>query len=262
MTDEQLAGLLSKHSPIFSFDGNESVFPMAVDEYLSSCRLMRAGSYSSVLVKEDVTAADLSTWSGTDLFLDEKHGTCTDANVLKALVFDPGGSNLTVYGRTWEVDGFVALQYWTLYAFNQGPLNSHEGDWEMVQVLLDGASLEPREIMLSQHRSGERVGWDQVNCRDSHPMIAVALGSHANYLRSEQADRWGDRTDGSGPRLGPDDYALVDLNDGGDLSWLEFSGRWGEWGGPLGDLTGSRGPEGPMFREGGTMWSGLGWTSA
>lgn len=261
LTPETMAGLLSAHSPIFRFDSSESLFPTDVDGYIASSRLMKANGSSPVLIKENVSASDLLLWPGPDFFLDEKADAYRDDSD-EVFTNGAGGSNLTVYGRAWEVEDAVALQYWAFYAFNRGPLNSHEGDWELVQVMLDRNTLEPRELMLSQHHSGERVGWDEVRSQDGHPVVLVARGSHANYLLSEHAVKWGDRADGNGPALGPDDYALVDLNGTDDAPWLSFAGRWGEWGGAWGDFFGTRGPKGPMFREGGSMWEGLDWTAS
>lgn len=260
LTPEIMADLLKAHSPIFRFDSDESLFPTGVDSYIVSSRLMKVNGPSPVLIKENVSAADLLLWRGPDFFLDEK----TDAYWDDSNAFTKGaeGSDLTVYGRAWEVEDAVALQYWAFYAFNRGPLNSHEGDWELVQIMLDRTTLEPRALMLSQHRSGERVGWDEVRSQGGHSIILVARGSHANYLLPEQAAERGDRADGSGPALGPDGYALVALSGTDDTPWLNFEGRWGDWGDTWGDILGTRGPQGPMFREGGSMWSGLDWTAS
>ena len=111
--------------------------------------------------------------------------------------------------------------------------------------------------MLSQHHSGEAAEWSDVECLGSHPVIYVALGSHAHYLTSERAGLWGDRADGGGPGLFPGDYTITFLDE--TSNWLEFAGRWGEWGGALGTVLGARGPEGPKFRGGGAMWDGLEW---
>jgi len=104
------------------------------------------------------------------------------------------------YGRVarWQdVEGnhWVSLQYHYFYAFNDWRLaangiNHHEGDWEMVAVYLKND--EPYSILLSQHGSGAMELWEDVRrVKDkdgndtTHPLIYVALGSHANYSKPE-----------------------------------------------------------------------------
>ena len=104
------------------------------------------------------------------------------------------------YGRVtrWEdVEGnhWHSLQYHFFYAFNDWRLaangiNHHEGDWEMVAVYLKND--QPYSLLLSQHGTGAMELWQEVRCvkdkdgrETTHPLIYVALGSHANYSKPE-----------------------------------------------------------------------------
>jgi hypothetical protein len=104
------------------------------------------------------------------------------------------------YGRvaSWQdVEGnsWKSLQYHYFYAFNDWRLaangiNHHEGDWEMVAVYLKND--EPYSLLLSQHGTGAMELWQDVRCvkdkdgsETTHPLIYVALGSHANYSKPE-----------------------------------------------------------------------------
>jgi len=104
------------------------------------------------------------------------------------------------YGRVarWQdVEGnqWKSLQYHFFYAFNDWRLaangiNHHEGDWEMVAVYLKNE--DPYSVLLSQHGTGAMELWKDVRrAKDkdgketTHPLIYVALGSHANYSRPE-----------------------------------------------------------------------------
>jgi hypothetical protein len=104
------------------------------------------------------------------------------------------------YGRVtrWEdVEGnrWHSLQYHFFYAFNDWRLaangiNHHEGDWEMVAVYLKNGN--PYSLLLSQHGTGAMELWQEVRCvkdkdgkETTHPLIYVALGSHANYSKPE-----------------------------------------------------------------------------
>ncbi len=104
------------------------------------------------------------------------------------------------YGRVVrETDGegnaWVFLQYHFFYAFNDWRLaangfNHHEGDWEMVTVALKNDT--PHSVLLSQHGAGDIEPWENMikaqdkNGNDTmHPVIYVALGSHANYSKPD-----------------------------------------------------------------------------
>jgi len=85
------------------------------------------------------------------------------------------------------------LQYWLFYYDNPLLLpatpvgtfwQSHEGDWEVVNVVLDQDE-QPVEAAYSQHCSGQRKAWASVEKSpegSTHPVAYVALGSHANYF--------------------------------------------------------------------------------
>ena len=104
------------------------------------------------------------------------------------------------YGRVarWkDVEGndWKSLQYHYFYAFNDWRLaangiNHHEADWEMVAVYLKND--ESYSVLLSQHGTGAMELWQDVRCvkdedgrETTHPLIYVALGSHANYSRPQ-----------------------------------------------------------------------------
>jgi len=89
-------------------------------------------------------------------------------------------------GNNWTI-----LQYHFFYAFNDWRLaangmNHHEGDWEMTAVYLKSDS--PYAVLFSQHGAGNIEMWEKViKAKDkneketTHPVVYVALGSHANY---------------------------------------------------------------------------------
>lgn len=104
------------------------------------------------------------------------------------------------YGRVLnEVDKesnrWAILQYHFFYAFNDWRLaangmNHHEGDWEMVAVYLKNDV--PYAVLFSQHGAGNIEKWknicltvDQQGNATTHPIVYVALGSHANYSKPE-----------------------------------------------------------------------------
>ena len=91
-------------------------------------------------------------------------------------------------------DHWKILQYHFFYAFNDwrlaaNGLNHHEGDWEMVAVYLKND--QPYAVLYSQHGAGAMELWADVlkvqdaNGDTDHPIVYVALGSHANYSKPE-----------------------------------------------------------------------------
>ena len=104
------------------------------------------------------------------------------------------------YGRVlYEADSqsnhWTILQYHFFYAFNDWRLaangmNHHEGDWEMVAVYLKNG--DPYSVLFSQHGAGNFERWENVCLAlddqgqpTTHPIVYVALGSHANYSKPE-----------------------------------------------------------------------------
>ncbi|MBE0429401.1 MAG: hypothetical protein IBX61_05970 [Thermoleophilia bacterium] len=174
----------------------------------------------------------------------------------------------TVYARVVQrSDGAgdeTAIQYWLHYPVNNFPELLHEGDWELVQVRLNG-DLQPYRADYSQHGGGTWRNWDKVEGQGDRPVVYVAAGSHANYFDAggekgkhsiARVPSWisWDATSASGRKPG---YELS-LLPGSDsesyeqpYEWLNFPGRWGEFtdarmcieaGYRQGDRDGSPGP--------------------
>lgn len=154
----------------------------------------------------------------------------------------------TAYARVVTepgVPGKLALQYWFYYVFNDWN-NTHEGDWEMIQLVFDADTaaaalhIAPAEVGYSQHSSAERAVWgdSKIELVDgTHPVVYPAAGSHANFYSSNVflmrsgAEGMG-CDDASGPsRTVRPVVATVPTDRDDYLSaypWLGFEGRWGE----------------------------------
>jgi hypothetical protein len=159
------------------------------------------------------------------------------------------GSEPTVYAHVATDPGFpgkLALQYWLFYAFNDFN-NTHEGDWEMIQLVFDAddaaAALQadnPTEVGYSSHEGAERATWDDDKLQivdGAHPVVFPAAGSHANkftealYLGSS-ADAGVGCDDTRGPHLELRPSVRTIPSDpraaGEAFPWITFEGRWGE----------------------------------
>jgi hypothetical protein len=144
-----------------------------------------------------------------------------------------------------ERPGQVALQYWFFYPFNDFN-NTHEGDWEMIQLVFDATDAEqaltrePAEVGYSSHEGAERAGWgdEKLEVVDgTHPVVYPGAGSHANkftealYLGSSAEAGVGcDDTRGPHRELTPA-VKTIPSDPGAARAafpWLAFEGRWGE----------------------------------
>lgn len=101
------------------------------------------------------------------------------------------------YARVVEEDGWLVLQYWFFYPFNNWRsgfygLNDHEGDWEMVSLYLyeeKPGHWEPEWVAYASHEfEGDdlRRRWDDPELErvDDHPVVYAGAGSHASYFRA------------------------------------------------------------------------------
>lgn len=134
----------------------------------------------------------------------------------------PGRGRPTVYAR---VRGDT-IQFHLFYSDNphdRGILRTgrHLGDWELVEVR------PGRDVTVSQHSGGERCGWDAVERVGTHPVVYVANGSHATYLRAGTRDRTfpdpNDEADGRGTRVRPRVVGVTATTP----EWMAWPGRWG-----------------------------------
>jgi hypothetical protein len=99
------------------------------------------------------------------------------------------------HGRVLRQDGWVVLQYWLFYPFNNWRsgffgANDHEADWEKVFLYLSEAEngeVNPEWVAYAAHNyTGDnlRRRWDdpEVVKVGEHPVIFVGAGSHASYF--------------------------------------------------------------------------------
>jgi hypothetical protein len=97
------------------------------------------------------------------------------------------------HGRVVRQDGWLILQYWLFYAFNDWRsnffgANDHEGDWEKVFVYLsesEAGEMCPEWVAYAAHEeSGDdlRRRWDdpELETVGEHPVVYVCAGSHSS----------------------------------------------------------------------------------
>jgi hypothetical protein len=168
------------------------------------------------------------------------------------------GSEPVAYAHVVGEEGKLALQYWFFYPFNDFN-NTHEGDWEMVQLVFDAGdaraalSADPVEVGYSSHEGAERAAWgdEKLELVDGRPVVYPSMGSHANkysaalWLGSTAEAGVGcDDTSGPHRQVSPRVVTIPSDREAAAKAfpWIAFEGRWGElqkafYNGPTGPNT-------------------------
>ncbi len=269
---ESTEWVLAEHYfPILYFDSEpEKCFPTKIKYHLNNSNLNLSTKIPPFVKSYPLEVIDIKDCNNDSYFMDNIQGkpeynskiiSHYENNRLKY------GDVVYVHLNKSEYAGitYTVIQYWFFYAFNNGEFNQHEGDWEMVQVLLDEQN-SPAYLVCTQHNGRERRSWNNIDKVGDHPIVYVALGSHANYFTTE--DDWipwdrkliykfyNDLFDGNGPKLDIDDMDIVLLGERSQhpdyQNWLDYAGRWGDFG--VFYKMGDCGPQGPMYRYDRECW--------
>jgi hypothetical protein len=277
-----LTRLLARYQPVAVLEPTELFRPTAVEGFLAASALEQRtadGRWLAVPPPAALPTTEPGPWR-----LNVQN--CSPAVGLASLSCYAllNMTSRVVYGRALRKRARIVLQYWFFYGYNlwsprlppdEFIWRTHEGDWEVVSVVLSRAE-KPLFVGYSQHCTGERRAWARVPKwrRTQRPVAYVALGSHGNHF-SPGAQRvdlrcWPQAArvifrvhgvtardfTGRGPALGPagtgtERTQLVPV-DSGTPPWMRFPGSWGEQGffhapEPVGTVAFGGGPAGPAF---------------
>ena len=284
--------LLARYEPLTQFDPLETFAPTRVQSFIVDSeleQLVAPGSWA--VVDTHAAPGDLPNDASAMWRLNQR--TCTPAMPLGGLAcyaeaWQQGSGGPVVYGRVAHEGDRLVLQYWyfyydDVYSYTYPPSDfiwqAHEGDWEVVNVVLTDEG-QPLSVGYSEHCLGARRDWsDTPRFDDTHPLVHVALGSHANYftagahpiptrcipsaalaiLQQQHLPLPVDYAF-AGPLAGPPaaHATVVPIEQIGDHdpSWLAFPGFWGESQyfhapAPIGTVAFGNSPVGPAFQ---TVW--------
>jgi hypothetical protein len=216
-------------------------------------------SETNTLIDSSPTASNIAQYTTENYFLNNTLGGNKEIAQSYAQYRELYGDK--IYAHVTTEAQYTVIQYWFFYAYNPGTLNQHQGDWEMIQVVLDSTET-PVYAVYSQHHSGQMAEWKDVEkVDDTHPRVYVALGSHASYFRYYQG-KLGTESDivGNAYTLEPEDLETVILGEIGtgnhpaSQDWLDFGGRWGNWANIVDSYFGAAGPTGPGQGENAEKW--------
>jgi hypothetical protein len=240
--------LLARYAPVFQLYSAD-LKPSAIEPFLAGADLERLVGGSWRVVRRSPPPSALA--GGSKQLRLNTRGCSPAVSPISCYTVRP--TPTTIYGRAWTGSGTAVnktvLQYWLFYGLDdwRNSLTKptiwylHEGDWEEVSVEL-GPYGKPVAVSVSQHDMGVNRPWSRTPTRGgTHPVVYVALGSHANYLspgyRGEAGVPHVVPTKFSGVPLPQPDFtsaqisvrsaAIVDVSDG-SAPWLSFAGAWGD----------------------------------
>jgi hypothetical protein len=284
--------LLETYQPVTQLDPAEQFRPASVQSFVADADLEQLQDGAWSLVDADPEPGELPA-PGTGVFR-LNQDSCTPTVFLAGLACysaaaAEGDGASVVYGRVARPPGAIVLQYWYFYHDNTysyafPPSNfiwqAHEGDWEVVNVVLSEAE-EPQFVGYSQHCLGRRRAWSTTPLLDTHPIVHVAAGSHANYFSAGThpidvqcippaaitflqaaglplpADRSFDGGEVAGPIEAGGTFTHVREIEDGHPTWVSFQGFWGELQyfhgpAPIGTVLSGTSPRGPAYHA---VWS-------
>jgi hypothetical protein len=137
-TVESPAVLAFTFAPVLHFTRDEKFYPTSVEYIISSSVLKRRLSDgSNVVVDLAPTPNSLGSYASSDFFLDNKLGT------FEAIATDYSSKADSIgyyaYVHIVSSGSSTVIQYWLFYAYNNGPMNNHQGDIEVVEIFLDSS---------------------------------------------------------------------------------------------------------------------------
>jgi hypothetical protein len=272
------------------FDPLEQFMPTTIQSFVSDSNLEQMTSPGTWnVVRTDVGPGDLPD-SGS-FRLNQRQctpGAAIGGLACYAAAASASESEPAIYGHVVHENGQTVLEYWffyydDVYSYTYPASNlfwqAHEGDWEEAMVVLSGDN-EPISVGYSQHCLGGTRSWtDTPRFDGTHPIVHVAVGSHANYFTAGthaintacippaalailSAHGLPLPVDYAfaGPTAGPSGFGGVEMpvKRIGDKEpkWVQFPGSWGEAQyfnapAPIGTVALGSSPVGPAFH---TAW--------
>lgn len=193
MNDDQID--IAKFAPLYVFHPLERYMPLDFPMYVAGCSLRRKNNGTTVIPYPDLNISNLLTADpalspgspvNTDFYLNIEDGGMPYGAPHRAKQY--------VYVTTIRVDEATVyhdLIYNLLYGFNCMAGDDHAFDSEYVIVRVANNQLV--SMYTSRHGGGSWANKSDLRIvDDTHPVVYVALGSHANYVKPGiQRRLWG-----------------------------------------------------------------------
>jgi len=248
-----IKNLIYDYAPILKFAKEEEYFPVRVEMVFEEATYKSNDGFPEIKVTKDLLAKRGSKEAKIKVSGKDINGNIEDS---------------VIYATCKKQGNRLAVQYWFHYTYDSKTyvpiVTSHNGDWEMITIVFDvfdENNYVPLYVAFSEHRprqtieciSGEcinklggvkwksggiRIPWDKVDKDGTHPIVYVAMGSHASY---PYAGEWSvsvlnylyrEVANGKLGEWKPDPYLsnvislprLSEITSTHDYGWLLFSG--------------------------------------
>ena len=133
--DQKEKELAALYEPVLHFVSGEEFFPTDPNYHVDNSNLYTIRMDTNILVERSSTISSIGQYKAENYFLNNTLGNyeaiAQDYRQNRAVYGDKIYAHVTSEGQ------YVIVQYWFFYAYNHGRLNQHQGDWEMIQIILD-----------------------------------------------------------------------------------------------------------------------------
>jgi hypothetical protein len=187
------ARLAGRFQPVLHFDDREHWYPTSVNWFLAHSRLISNGQPAWCKGANGCRALPCVSVGCCD----DREGSCVPSGLAEPTIYWRTASENVLPPRSHRNKHVRIIQYWFFYNFDSLTSLSHnlfaqwhQSDWEQVTVgLITRASgLTPAFVGFSEHCTGTSLPWNHVSTlAGTHPIVYVALGSHANYPQEVRA---------------------------------------------------------------------------
>lgn len=137
ITDSTENSLAARFAPTLYFKAGENFFPVDVDYHISNSNLYNRPTGTeqpAVFVSFNPLKTTLDDYPGQYHLLRNMIG---DYEAIKThYTTNIGLWPYHIYCHVMNDSGYTFVQYWFFYAYNDGSINQHEGDWEMISIML------------------------------------------------------------------------------------------------------------------------------
>ncbi|PVX26165.1 MAG: hypothetical protein CW691_02260, partial [Candidatus Bathyarchaeum sp.] len=156
ISDTKEQQLASTYAPVMHFADGEKFFPTDLNYHIQNSELYRKTENTDILTEASPTATSIAQYTTEDYYMKNKLGSgdeiAQDYQQKRQSIGD------RIYAHVTRESGTIVVQYWFFYAYNPGSLNQHQGDWEMIEIVLN-ANETPQFATYAQHNSGQRAQW-------------------------------------------------------------------------------------------------------
>ena len=197
--------LLYQFTPVLYLHPDELTSPMSIDSYINNCELCIGGKKKKlqktpfnkpIIIRKDKTTliskskVSLPLVNKYNIMPDKYFNYCGKYNLPNRILID----QIPIYGLIKEYKDYIDIIYIFYYYYNNSYKwfniyvgGEHQADLENIRIRINKLTYEVQKIYFSAHSTGqgrwvesENIEWYN-NIPNTHPIIYVAKGSHANY---------------------------------------------------------------------------------